>query len=300
VGPTAVGKSAVVEALAATTPIAVVSADSRQIYRQLDIGTAKPAPETVRGIPHFGIDVVDVGDSYSAGRFARDAAVWLSTLPANRGALVVGGTGLYVRALIDGLFEEPPMSAEARRRIRRWASRRSDLSRWAVRLDPGFQQGPARRAARVVEVALLTGRSLSYWQGVRSHSVIPNAQIIYLQVPRPLLHKRIADRVASMLARGWVGEVEGLLASGTPRDATGLDAVGYREIVRMLAGELREAELHETIVRSTRRYAKRQETWFRHQLGSNVITLDGTKPPEALAEHIADIWLKDITPCVSA
>jgi len=125
VGPTAVGKTAVVAAWAALEPITVVSADARQVYRELDVGTAKPTPALLARVPHLGLDVVAPGERYSAGRFARDAARWLEEIrAAARQPVVVGGTGLYVRALADGLFREPPLDAVRRERLRTWRTGR--------------------------------------------------------------------------------------------------------------------------------------------------------------------------------
>ena len=119
VGPTAVGKTAVAIEIARQIPITVISADSRQVYRGLDIGTAKPTPEELRAVPHLGLDVVDPGTYYSAGRFASDAVEWIRSTPNNRQPIVVGGTGFYVRALAEGLFREPPMDKKRRARFSR-------------------------------------------------------------------------------------------------------------------------------------------------------------------------------------
>ena len=167
VGPTAVGKTAVALALAAHWPIEVISADSRQIYRRLDIGTAKPTRKERARVPHHGLDVVEPGTRYSAGRFARDAAAWIEEA-RNRSRLpvVVGGTGLYVRALAEGLFREPELDPGRRRSLDAFAARLEplELLRWAGRLDPGFRGGGRQRAARAIEVALLTGYPLTHWQ----------------------------------------------------------------------------------------------------------------------------------------
>src|SRR5882672_4096544 len=167
VGPTGVGKTAVAVALAALTPITVISADARQVYRNLDIGTAKPDPETLARVPHRGLDLVAPGERYSAGRFARDAEGWITEAHSGgRQPIVVGGTGLYIRALADGLFREPPFDPQRREQLRHWSEslEGSDLARWAGRLDQAFLGGGRQRAARAVEVALLTGHALSWWQ----------------------------------------------------------------------------------------------------------------------------------------
>jgi tRNA dimethylallyltransferase len=291
VGPTAVGKTAVALALADHWPITVISADARQVYRGLDIGTAKPEPQALARVPHLGIDLVDPGERYSAGRYARDAAGWLASLPAERQPVVVGGTGFYVRALADGLFREPPMDGERRERLRQWARNADGLGEWAVRLDPGYRGGGRQRAARAVEVALLTGRPLSWWQARAKARGIMRPWYVRLTLPRAVLRRRIERRVADMLDRGLVDEVRAVLHGGVAPHAPGLDAVGYREAVRYLQGELSAAQLMDAIVVATRRYAKRQETWFRRQLlGHPVLTLDATDAPALLAGRIAELW----------
>ncbi len=291
VGPTGVGKTAVAAALADHWPVTVISADSRQVYRRLDRGTGKPDADTLQRVPHLGLDIVDLGERYSAGRYARDASRWLSDIDATRRPVVVGGTGFYVRALADGLFREPPMDAERRNRFRTWASRADRLGAWATRLDPHYGGGGRQRAARTVEVALLTGTPLSVWQQ-RAHAAGPmRPWFVRLTVPREFLHVRIENRVAAMLRAGWVEEVRALLAEGIAPDAAGLDGVGYRQVVAHLAGALPADQLAGDIVVSTRQYAKRQETWFRHQLaGYSVVTLDATDPPNILARRIVELW----------
>jgi tRNA dimethylallyltransferase len=290
VGPTAVGKTAVAEALAAYWPIAVISADSRQVYRGLDVGTAKPSEGLRARVPHWGIDLVDPGERYSAGRFARDAVAWLGAIPADRQPVVVGGTGFYVRALADGLFHEPTLDPTRRDRLRGYLAGAEGLAAWAVRLDPGFRGGGRQRAARTVEVALLTGRPLSWWQAHAAASGVIAPWYIRLTVPRAVLRRRIVERTADMLAHGLVAEVESVLARGLRPNAPGLDGVGYREAAAFLRGELDGEALMDAIVRATGRYAKRQETWFRHQLPGDTWTLDATALPATLAAEIAARW----------
>jgi tRNA dimethylallyltransferase len=299
VGPTASGKTAVAAALGALEPLTVISADARQVYRGLDVGTAKPDAALRARVPHLGLDVVEPGARYSAGQFARDAAGWLRDIEAaGRHPLVVGGTGLYVRALAEGLFREPPLEVERRAALRDWSEAlpAATLARWAGRLDPAFRGGGRQRAARVVEVALLTGRPVSWWQGAARDTGVLRPWYIVLTLPREMLHRRIAARVDAMLAAGLVHEVRDVLGRGVPPDAPGLDGVGYREVAAMLAGRLAPADLREAIVRATRRYAKRQETWFRHQLRDgeggtgDVWMLDATADSEELARRIAERW----------
>src|SRR6059058_5981330 len=210
VGPTGVGKTAVAVALASLTPITVISADARQVYRDLDIGTAKPDRATLGRVPHRGLDLIHPGEPYSAGRFARDAAGWIAEArAAGRQPVVVGGTGLYIRALAEGLFREPPFDPARREALRRWTESLpgADLARWAGRLDPQFLGGGRQRAARAVEVALLTGHALSWWQREALESGTLRPWYIHLTVPREVLHRRLAARVDHMLAAGLVAEV---------------------------------------------------------------------------------------------
>ena len=296
VGPTAVGKTAVALALAARWSMEVISADSRQVYRRLDIGTAKPTRKERARVAHHGLDLVDPGARYSAGHFARDAEGWLADI-RGRGRLpvVVGGTGLYVRALAEGLFREPALDPARRRALDAFTARLEplELLRWAGRLDPGFRGGGRQRAARAVEVALLSGHPLSHWQAAARARATIDPWYIVLTAPRPVLHQRIVRRAAEMLQRGLIEEVASVLADGHAAGAPGLDGIGIREAVEYLHGRRPRDTVAEAIAVSTRQYAKRQETWFRHQLGGAGLTLDATRPPERLAAEIAQAWERD-------
>jgi tRNA dimethylallyltransferase len=295
VGPTAVGKTAVALALAAHWPLEILSADSRQIYRRLDIGTAKPTRKEQARVRHHGLDVVEPGSRYSAGHFARDAAGWLADVRArDRTPVVVGGTGLYVRALAEGLFHEPALDPGRRRALDAFTARLEDIEllRWAGRLDPGFRGGGRQRAARAIEVALLSGHPLSYWQQEARARGALDPWYIVLTVPRPVLHQRIARRAEEMLRRGLIEEVASVLAEGHAAHAPGLDGIGIREAVEYLHGQRSRESVAEAVTISTRQYAKRQQTWFRHQLDGTILTLDATRPPERLAAEIAEAWQK--------
>ena len=293
VGPTAVGKTAVALALAAHWPLEIISADSRQVYRRLDIGTAKPSRKERARVPHHGLDLVDPGARYSAGHFARDGVRWLDEI-RGRGNLpvVVGGTGLYIRALAEGLFAEPSLDGAKRRSLDAWTARLEpiELLRWASRLDPGFRGGGRQRAARAIEVALLSGHPLSYWQQAARAQGSLDPWYIVLTVPRPVLHQRIARRAEDMVRRGLVEEVAAVLAEGHGAKTPGLDGIGIREAVEYLHGMRPRESVAEAIAVGTRQYAKRQQTWFRHQLGGSVATLDATRSPETLAAEIASMW----------
>lgn len=295
VGPTAVGKTAVALALADRWPVEVISADSRQVYRRLDIGTAKPTRRELARVRHHGVDVVEPGHRYSAGRYAAAAAGWIAEV-RSRGRLpvVVGGTGLYVRALMDGLFREPPLDARRRADLGEAleALPVGELVRWAGRLDPGFAGGGRQRALRAIEIALLTGHPLTYWQqAAREHRQFEPWYVV-LTVPRPVLHQRIERRAAEMVQRGLIEEVAAVLAEGHAAHAPGLDGIGIKEAVEYLHGRRARDSVAGAITVSTRQYAKRQETWFRHQLEGEVLTLDATRPPDVLAGEIVEAWTR--------
>lgn len=290
VGPTASGKTAVAHAAAALAAIEIISADSRQIYRGLDVGTAKPPPRERSAYIYHGLDLVEPAERYAAGRFARDAAGWLqSALARGHLPVVVGGTGFYLRALFDGLFEEPPLDDERRARLQR-ALRElpaEERLRWVHRLDPGYAGGRnTQRSSRALEIALLTGRPLSALQREAPTAGAAAALYFRIAIPRAMLHQRIEQRTRAMLAGGLIDEVRGLLQRGVPAGAPGLTSVGYREVIQHLEGRLSFVRLEQAIIEGTRQYARRQETWFRHQLPPGTMVLDGTLPAAALAAEL--------------
>ena len=166
-----------------------------------------------------------------------------------------------------------------------------ELVRWAGRLDPGFAGGGRQRAARTIEIALLTGRPLSHWQAAARRRPRIEPWYMVLTVPRPVLQQRIARRAEEMVRRGLIEEVAAVLAEGHRADAPGLDGIGIREAVEYLHGQRPREAVAEAIAVATRQYAKRQQTWFRHQLrGDAIVTLDASRPPDRLAEEIAALW----------
>jgi tRNA dimethylallyltransferase len=294
-GPTGIGKTAVALALGEHWPLEVISADSRQVYRGLDIATAKPTAREQARVPHHGLDLIAPGERYSAGRFARDASASVAEVRRRgRMPVIVGGTGLYVRALAEGLFHEPPLDPERRRRLDAWLARLDalELVRWAARLDAGYAGGGRQRAHRAIEIALLSGRPLSHWQREARAARSIDPWYVVLSAPRAVLHRRIEIRAREMVQRGLLGEVAAILAEGARPGTPGLDGVGVREAVEVLTGRRSQDLLLTDMIISTRQYAKRQETWFRHQLTGARITLDATRGPEELAAEIADLWAR--------
>lgn len=292
-GPTGAGKTVAAvrfaTRLAHETPVSIISADSRQLYRGFDIGTAKPSAADRQHAPHLGIDVLDPTERASAATWARLADGWIHEVMADgRIPLVVGGTGLYLRALFAGLFEEPAMDPERRPALQAlledWPV--EELRQWVAALDPARAHLGRTQLLRAIEVALLTGHRISALH--RAQARPPSWRARYLVVdPGPRLAGDIETRARSMLAEGWADEVRSLLAS-VPLDAAAWNATGYRAIVSMVQGGLSVHDAEQRVVIETRQYAKRQRTWFRHQLvGDDVTRLDPRAPDFAAR---ADAW----------
>ena len=299
-GATATGKTALALELARRLDGEVVSMDSRQVYRGMDIGTAKATPAERARAPHHGIDVVEPGERYSAGRFARDARRWMTEIRARgRLPLLVGGTGFFLRALTHPLFEEPELPREPRRRLDRYLGGlpEGELLRWLAALDPGAAArlsggGGRQRMQRTLEVALLSGRPLSWWHEAAPPLPEPlRALIVVLEVPTEELDRRIHARVDAMVAWGLLDEVRGLTQAGHGEDAAGMTGTGYRELLPVLRGERPLDEALAEVKRNTRRYARRQRTWLRHQLPhTGVVRLDATRPLPELAARAEALW----------
>lgn len=297
-GPTASGKTAVAVEVARRIDGEVISVDSRQVYRGMDIGTAKPLSAERAGIPHHGFDLVDPDQRYSAGRFARDAWVWIDAIRARgRVPVLAGGTGFFLRALTHPMFDEPDASAAERETIKRVLDQFSTerLVRWADTLDPagGWGQGRGggrQRAARAVEIALRTGRPLTWWQKQEPRGRRLRPLVFVLELPRDILYDRINRRVGGMMDSGLLAEVIRLRERGYTDDAPGMNATGYVELLRHLEGEVDLETATEQIRAATRRYARRQITWLRHQLPADAVRIDANAPAAQLAEMIVVRW----------
>ncbi len=300
VGPTAAGKTALSLGVARRLDGEIVSMDSRQIYRGMEIGTAKATAAERRAVPHHGLDLRAPGQRYSAGEFARDARRWIGEIRARkRVAILVGGTGFFLRALMRPLFREPPLDPGRRAELEAFLARlpAAELARWVRRLDPDRAAaaipGGFQRMARTVVVALLAGRPLSWWHRRGPAEAEPLRGLVCLvDLPMAALDDRIARRAGEMIAAGLAEEVAGLLRSGVRRDDPGMNGVGYREMAACLAGECTIEAAAERIRVATRQYARRQRTWFRHQLPPNRILIDGTAPLAAQEEAVAGAWAK--------
>jgi tRNA dimethylallyltransferase len=290
VGPTATGKTALGVALAQRFNGEVISCDSTAVYRGLDIGTDKPTLEERQGVPHHLIDVVAPTETYSAARYAQDAAAAARDITARgRLPILVGGTGFYYRALVRGLFPGPAGDAALRARIDRIAERRGVeyLHRWLSRIDPDsalrIQPRDRKRLQRALEVYLLTGKPLTaHFAETRSPLAGWSVLTLGLRDPRQDLETRVAHRVDAQFRRGVVQEVEALIASGVPETAHAFTGLVYRQVMDLRRGIRNEADTRALIVRENMRYARRQVMWFRAE--PDVVWHDGVgTDPETVA-----------------
>jgi tRNA dimethylallyltransferase len=278
-GPTAGGKTSTALWFARVADISVVSADSRQLYRGFDVGTAKPTVREQLAAPHLGIDVLDPTERASAAWWGEKADGWIDDIVAQgRTPIVVGGTGLYLRALFGALFEEPALHAGDRAALQATLADYSttELRRWVAALDPDRSHLGRTQLMRAIEIALLTGRRVSDLH--RENARAPRRRARYLVVdPGPALAFSIEYRTNLMVTTGWHEEVRHLMRS-VPEDAPAWNAAGYRTIREMVRGRLSFKEAQERVVIETRQYAKRQRTWFRHQLAGEDVTRLGFGP----------------------
>jgi tRNA dimethylallyltransferase len=287
-GPTASGKSALALALAERLGGMIVNADSMQVYRDLRIITARPSPEDEARAPHRLYGLVDAAENYSVGRWCLDVRTALAEArEKGQIPILVGGTGLYFKALTQGLSVVPPTPAEIRNvvRARLDAEGATALHAELARRDPAMAErlrpSDRMRVARAVEVLEATGRSLADWQHDGLQAILDPAQavMIFLNPDRADLHRRIADRFDAMLAAGALDEVRALVARGLDSMLPAMKAHGVPWLRRHLAGEITLAEAAEAAKRDTRRYTKRQVTWFRHQMPAwSWMTADEAKP----------------------
>jgi len=292
-GPTASGKSELVVRLAEHFSGEVVNADSMQVYRSMDIGTAKPSAEQLRRVPHHLLDIVAPDQPFSAADFCREAGEVIADI-ARRGkrVFICGGTGLYIRALTRGLMESPPGDDAFRLELKELANREGNaaLHRRLVALDPvsavRIHPNDQFRVIRALEVYRITGRPISQLRGEHRFGALRYDYCkIGLSVNREALYRNIDNRVDSMIGNGFLAEVQSLLAAGYSPGLKPLRSIGYRHMCDFLAGLVSFEEAVQLMKRDTRRYAKRQLTWFNQDFEIKWIEY-----PEnvAIIEHIVD------------
>jgi tRNA dimethylallyltransferase len=291
-GPTASGKSRLAIALALQFQGEIVSCDALQVYRHMDIGTAKISPAQQVQVRHHLLDVQDPDLDFSAGDYQRLARAAIHSIREREHLpFVVGGTGFYLRALIEGLFEGPSRNEELRARMRKIVKHKGPeiLHRALRKVDPQcasrIAEADAERVIRAYEVYLATGKSMSWWQQQPRDAFKGYRWLkIGIDVPREQLYQRINQRVEEMFRGGLLEETKGLLAQFA-KTSQAFKAIGYRQAVDYLDGSLSLDQAIEETQKLTRHYAKRQSTWFRSDPG--IIWLDGALPPEEMQQQAA-------------
>jgi tRNA dimethylallyltransferase len=270
VGPTASGKTALSILLAEKLGGEIISADSRQIYRHLDIGTAKPTQEELTCAVHHFISILNPDQYYNAGEYGTQARTKIEELlKQNKQPILVGGSGLYIRAVIDGFFEGPGKNAEIREQLETEAQTLGSeiLFERLKKIDPvsaaKMDVTKVRRVIRALEIYYTTGKPISDLHSVQEIKIPFETVQFGLEWERKALYHRIERRIDEMIERGLIEEVRGLLDKGYSRDANALNTVGYKEVFDFLDGKITKDEMIRLIKQNTRHFAKRQLTWFR-------------------------------------
>ena len=298
-GPTATGKTALGVALALRLGGEVISADSMQIYRGMDIGTAKVTPEETRGVPHHLVDVADPREPFSVSRWVALAAEAAEDI-FSRGKvpLIVGGTNLYIDSLLSGrdfaAGEDPALRAELNAEYEALGGEAFRERLRAVDPERAEKLAPAdqKRLVRAMEVWRLTGETISA-HDARTRALPPRWPSLRFSLSfrdREALYGRIDRRVLQMAEQGLFEEVAGLLDAGLDKDCTAMQAIGYKEAALALEGQCSRAEAIEMIQRESRRYAKRQLTWLRRDKALRWVLWDASPDPDRAAAEIAALW----------
>ncbi len=298
VGPTAVGKGEVAVDLAGRLRAEVISADSRKIYRGMSIGTAKPSLEVRSKIPYHLIDVASPDEVFSAAEFRNRASSIIKRIQGqNKLPLLVGGSGLYIRAVVDGIFAGPGRDQDLRAKLREREKNEGEgaLYQDLKRLDPAsasrLHAHDARRVIRALEVYYLSGKPISFHQKEALYSPLSSTVMVGLSMERSALYQLISQRVDAMIQEGLVEEVEGLLNEGYREDFPSMEGLGYRQIVGYLKGRYSKEEAVRLVKRDTRRFAKRQLSWFNKD--PRIVWLDREKfsIPGGASAKIVEILL---------
>lgn len=293
-GATATGKTVVALALAERLGAEIVSLDSMTVYRGMDIGTAKPTRDEQAVVPHHLLDIVEPADEYSVAQYVADAVATVEAIRARgREVLFVGGTPLYLKSLLRGLFDGPPANWELREQIEEELEEvgQAALHERLTQVDPvaasAIHPHDTRRMIRALEVFRATGEPLSHQQmQFDDGRDAEECRVFVLRRERTELHRRIEGRVEAMAEAGLVDEVRGLTAEGKQLGRTASQAVGYREALAFLAGEFDHDQMLTQMKVRTRRFAKRQGTWFRSLSECRFVDIAGEPDATAIAEQI--------------
>ncbi|MCH7955391.1 MAG: tRNA (adenosine(37)-N6)-dimethylallyltransferase MiaA [Candidatus Marinimicrobia bacterium] len=281
VGPTAVGKTAVGIRAAKELNGEIISADARQLFRGMNVGTAKPSKEELQTVPHHLIDILDPGEYFSAGIYAEMGhEVILDIISRGKLPIIVGGSGLYFRALVDGLFTGDSRSDEVRKSISGEIKNNGVNAAYErlLKIDEEYAKLISRndemRISRALEVYEITGKTLSESFAEQNDEPRLNTLIFGLRMERKLLVSRIEERVEKMIATGLVEEVKQLLDAGHREDLLKIPTIGYNEVIAFIDGEIDETKMLNDMKVNSRRYAKRQMTWFKKDERINWIDMD--------------------------
>jgi tRNA dimethylallyltransferase len=296
-GPTAVGKSRIAVEVAKRLESEILTADSRQVYRGMDVGTDKPTFSAREGIAHHLIDLVDPDEPFNAGLFRLHATAAIDECYRRRMLpLVVGGTGLYVRTLLQGLCEAPPSDPLVRAGLRKEAREQEPEKLYArlVLVDPltaaKLHPHDTSKVLRALEVYLQSGLPLSSFQGRHGFGERPfSALVIGLNRGRDHLYRRIEARIDWQLTHGLVEETKTLLHRGYRRDSPAMKGLGYRQVASYLAGDCTWDEMIRAFKRDTRRFAKRQMTWFRREPELTWLMIEESDPLEQTVNRVTDM-----------
>ena len=292
-GPTAAGKSEVALELAAAHNAAIVSADSRQVYCYFDVGTAKPTREECERATHYGVGVIEPTERYSAARWADEAEEWMEcAAEIDKPPMIVGGTGLYIKALVEPLFDAPAIDSIRRAQLEQELQDKSidDLRRWCRQLDPARAHLGRAQLTRAIETVVLAGMRISDLHAEHRAATPAKTALepAYLVVdPGPSLARRIEARVDGMLKEGWADEVRELI-DRVPADAPAWKASGYLAMRDHVEGRCDLSSARQRVIIETRQYAKRQRTWFRHQLPAAAVT--PVNPEDSQARAVVREW----------
>ena len=296
-GPTAVGKSRCGVQVAQHFGTEVLTADSRQVYRGMDIGTDKPTADECQGIPHRLIDLADPDETFNTGWYRRAALAEIDRLyTESRLPFVVGGTGLYIRTLVRGLCPAPPADPEVRAELMQMSQDqgRDRLHAELIRVDPEtaarLHPNDEAKVMRALEVYRLSGQPMSAVQRDHGFQEAPfSTLLIGLQRSKEELYRRIEERIDWQLAHGMVQETRVLLDRGYRRDGGAMTGLGYRHVAAHVSGECDYAEMVRLFKRDTRRFAKRQMTWFRKEPGVHWILVERDEPFERIVRGIISL-----------
>lgn len=301
IGPTASGKTTLAILVAKSLNGEIISADSRQVYKYLDIGTAKPTKEQRRFVKHYFVDELEPDEVFNAGEFGRRGREIIDAIFRRKKVpIVVGGSGLYVQSLIDGFFRGPSEDSEVRQRLyqRLHEEGAAALLAELAKIDPvsaaKMLPSNTRRIVRALEVYKLTGIPISKLQEERIH-IDFTPMLVGLSWDRKVLYERINQRVDEMLGKGFLDEVRGLRELGYSETTNALQTVGYQEAFAHLRGEFDYEAMVELMKRNTRRFAKRQLTWFRRDTRIHWLAIDHEEEFPPIADRITKLYGSMVT-----